>query len=79
MKVYPNPTSGKLIFEMEGDGSDITIQIISMEGKLLENKLIEDIKGKYIEEFDLSAYAKGIYTIKVLSKNGYVTERIILE
>ena len=79
MKVYPNPTSGKLMFEMEGDGSDISIQIISMEGKLLENKLIENIKGKYIEEFDLSAFAKGIYTIKVFNKNGFVTERIVLK
>ncbi|PBQ33224.1 hypothetical protein CNR22_16060 [Sphingobacteriaceae bacterium] len=59
LKVYPNPTSGKVSFETK---NKISVQITDNIGKVILEKEFEE--GTYT--LDLSAYATGIYQVKVL-------------
>lgn len=63
LKVYPNPTNGKVTFETK---NQIKIQITDNIGRLVFEKEIE----QGINTIDLSSYASGIYQVKVLGSGG---------
>ncbi len=71
IKIYPNPTSGKINFE--GNLQDVVrLEIYSGMGTLV-------YKSEFMpENIDLSLYGKGIYTLYVTKPSGVQLERIII-
>ena len=70
LKLFPNPTSGKLIIDSELDVKRITI--ISQSGKIIN-------EYKKCLELDLSSLPKGVYFIKVYTEKAFITKCLILE
>lgn len=68
IKIFPNPASIKL--HIKTDSEIQTIQIMSLEGKILleeNNELIQ-----------LNRFSSGIYLIKVITSNGSATSKLII-
>lgn len=71
--LFPNPTTGKI--EFNGDQSLINkIIIFDYFGRIIKNE--ENIKNNSIE---LNEFNDGIYFIKLETKNGNFTQKIILK
>ncbi len=62
IRLYPNPTTGKVYLTVEGD-----IRVYSIQGALLHKT--------YGNEVDLSGYAKGVYFIRLNGKTMKVVKR----
>lgn len=72
--MYPNPTSGDLTIEMTGERMrDMTVQVFGLGGKLLIDKRFEETQKATI---DLASMPKGVYTVKVFTKQGVVIRPI---
>ena len=68
VNIYPNPTTG----------------IIKVSAENIEQITVFNINGKRLfitnkNSFNLSAYPKGIYIVKVATQNGVVVKKVILE
>jgi len=65
-RVYPNPTTGNFILELNGDnnGSSIQADIYSMQG---EKIVAAEFKGEKKHEFSLAGYPPGLYFIRVVN------------
>ncbi len=72
IKVYPNPTTGKIYIEGE---SIETVEIINPFGQIVEQYIINDNKAL----IDFSQQTKGIYFIRVSTNNGVAVSKVILE
>jgi hypothetical protein len=71
--LFPNPTTGKI--EFDGDQSLINkFVIFDYLGRIIKNE--ENIKNNSIE---LNEFNDGIYFIKLETKNGNFTQKIILK
>ena len=65
---FPNPTNGKVKIDTEGL---INVWVMNVNGKLiLESKNAE---------IDLRAFSKGVYLLRIFTKKGAYTEKIILQ
>ena len=63
--IYPNPTSGIIIFS-----NKVNVKVYNTQGKEIINK-------KGITQIDLSKYSNGIYTINVIFMNEIFNQKII--
>ncbi len=74
VKIYPNPTKGEIYINTN---SLYSIKIMNTIGQTIfeENMLINN----FTKTIDLSNYEKGIYYIKIQSRNDSVSEIIIKE
>ncbi|MFL2582267.1 MAG: T9SS type A sorting domain-containing protein [Flavobacteriales bacterium] len=75
ISLYPNPVqkSSQIIIELKSEGAMGTIEIISIDGKLMETITVRTKKTI----IDVSNYAKGNYIAKiVLNNNTTITTRI---
>lgn len=77
LKVYPNPSSGKLNISFGSDKNIEFINIMDMSGKTILYAPIIDSKS--IHEIDLSGQAKGVYVLQVQSNGKRQTKKLILE
>jgi|GEM_PF-293264 len=75
-KVYPNPTSGNFILELNGDfaSSVTTVEVYGMQG---EKVLSTVLTGEQKHEFSLSDRPAGIYFIRVSSGSKASSAKII--
>ncbi len=73
IKLYPNPTSGRITIEIEGDINEIYLADIS--GKLISKYIT---KNQSRIELDLSMYSSGIYFIKFFDNQKWYSGKVIL-
>ncbi len=76
-KIYPNPASGQLTIESKQTIENIVV--FDITGKEMTNKTPERETQTYELNLTDLAIPKGIYFIKVISHDGSVTKKIIIE
>ncbi len=74
--VYPNPTTGRVNFEME-ISADATFRIMDISGRVVMD--IEINQDMDVLEVDLHDQPKGIYIYHITTDSGVATGKLILE
>jgi extracellular elastinolytic metalloproteinase len=73
IQVYPNPSNGKLT--VKNSASEIQqIELVDLSGKIVYTKSIEN--DNYEIAVDISSLKKGLYLMKVQTRNGFQTVRV---
>ena len=76
VQIYPNPNSGTLTIEAELQPiSILQIQLINITGQIIYSESIN--ASFYKKDIDLSGYAKGVYSLKVVSDHGVVCRKVV--
>ena len=73
--VYPNPTNGMVTIDIEGNPLNASINILSLDGKLIQSTSVNQEKIK----LDLNGLSKGIYIIELTGNDYKIPTRIILQ
>ena len=74
IKIYPNPTDGRLYIEVSNSNID-NIVVTDITGKVFVNKTVNADQS----EIDLSSYPKGIYLVNVVTENDSYTKKVVLK
>lgn len=77
LKIYPNPTKGKISVDINGldDRTERNIRIFDFQGRILYEKSSTE---QHLD-IDLSAYPTGNYIIEVVANNEHTTWKVIKE
>jgi len=75
VKVYPNPTSGTLYFQLNTVGENASIELYNAIGQLVLNERLLSKEAM----LDLNDFKSGIYFIKVKNGNEIIIKKIIKE
>ena len=62
IKVFPNPTRGKIMLEITGSNKNASVSVFDMSGKMVYSKKQFGSSG----QIDLSRQPNGVYVMKVL-------------
>ncbi len=75
--VYPSPTTGIFILQLNTDVSRADIKIVNPAGlEIMQESHPNIVKGQEFK-FDISKYPSGLYYIKVITGNGVNTKQIV--
>jgi lysyl endopeptidase len=76
ISVYPNPTSSELYVDLGGiEYSFNEIQLVDLTGRIIStNAVNKDIK---LYTISTSSLSNGVYSVKIIGKEGSLTKRII--
>jgi hypothetical protein len=79
LDVYPNPS--KDIFNIRFVSEtiqDLSIRVINIMGELVYEEKANQFIGEYTKQIDLADSSKGIYFIEIVTTDGIVNKKIIL-
>lgn len=77
-KAYPNPTQGQVTIEFRAPAVPTVVSLFDLAGRQLFREELNAFSGDYVQQFDLSEYAKGNILIQVLQGNKIFSEQIIV-
>ncbi len=80
-ELYPNPTKGMVTIKGTAiDSKQVSISFYNMLGQLIASEKIEVRNGTMLREFDWSAFAKGVYEVRIETDNKKtISTKMILE
>jgi hypothetical protein len=70
--IYPNPSNG--LFTIQTDQSDLTIEVYNLMGERVYHSGLD----KKITAIDLTAQPAGVYFVHMLSGNGNIVKKVII-
>ncbi|MGV3538899.1 MAG: T9SS type A sorting domain-containing protein [Rufibacter sp.] len=73
LRVYPNPTDGQLVVNLKNKAG-VTVELVSLTGEVLFKKPLE---AGSAQQINLSALPAGNYIMRVYSKSGVHTQKIV--
>ena len=76
-QVYPNPSAGKFYVDLRELNEDARIQVIDMQGKLMKSYTFDS--NNPLVAVDISDASFGIYLVKVSTKNGVFSKKVVKE
>ncbi|HBN06044.1 MAG TPA: hypothetical protein DD434_09720 [Bacteroidales bacterium] len=76
-KLYPNPTSNKSYLEIEGLNSDADVLVYDIMGRIIKTYKVN--QGTKALDIDLSRYAKGVYSIRIVNESINQTKKLIVQ
>jgi len=54
------------------------LEIISADGKVVQEETLNDFSGDYRKQFDLSQYGSGVYMVRIVHNNQAAAYRMIV-
>jgi hypothetical protein len=77
-KVFPNPTQGQITVEFRAPAVPTIVALFDASGRQLFREELNSFNGDYMQQFDLSEYAKGNILVQVLQGNKVFSDQIIV-
>ncbi len=79
-EIFPNPSNGTFTMNMiVTEKNNYKVQLKNMLGQVLYTENLDNFKGAYIKQFDLSVYGKGVYTLNLQTATGQQVKKIIVD
>ncbi|MEN8224373.1 MAG: T9SS type A sorting domain-containing protein [Bacteroidota bacterium] len=79
-RIYPNPTTGKLVVEVSDVEETVKIMVFNVLGNIQYEDEADPGKESFVkQEIDLSSLARGVYIIKLQTNKGLKVSEIILK
>ena len=77
-EIYPNPTTGifDLIISTQNNNKKIDVFIADVQGKTIYQATLSVNNSSVTKRIDISGYARGIYTLTLVSEKGMMTRKI---
>ncbi|MFT3933170.1 MAG: choice-of-anchor J domain-containing protein [Chitinophagaceae bacterium] len=77
IRISPNPASSYLYINLENINSSVSLQLIDLNGKTVSQQIIAP--GQTNKTISLSGMAKGLYSVKLVSKEKVVTQKLLIQ
>jgi hypothetical protein len=79
ISVYPNPTSGQFSISVNGNYSELLINIVDVEGREVYSSVDKNIVTGFSKQINLETLAKGIYYIKMNSGAESNVQKLVVQ
>lgn len=79
LSVFPNPTNGSFTAEIINNGADedAVIQLMDMQGRIIEDRKVMLLTGVNQITFDVYSLATATYTLRVISESDFNAVKIV--
>ncbi|MBL4753556.1 MAG: T9SS type A sorting domain-containing protein [Flavobacteriales bacterium] len=78
-KVYPNPSTGQFVVELNNlDNGEYKIEIRNIIGQLVITETVNDSNGNFYKNITLDTGKNGVYFISLVSEAGKITKKLVV-
>ncbi len=72
--VYPNPSKGQLILQLNQIGNGTSVKVENVLGQTMLNKVVTDLQT----QLDLSSFSSGVYLVEIVQGERRMVKQIVL-
>jgi len=79
VQLFPNPTSGKLTLQIKELSEDFDLLVFNVHGQLLQSQSLQLDGAAFSQELNFSAFANGVYFIRLVNEEKALVRKIVVE
>lgn len=79
VRVFPNPTAGKVNVKMSGFSSEVSVRLTNYQGQVLQSRIVNPVGAEKQFDINLSGYAAGIYYLRIDTEEKVIIRKIVLQ
>lgn len=80
LSAIPNPASDKLTLSfINHEPENTQIKLFNLNGQLVFAESLNHFSGKFSKTIDVSAFAKGIYNLQLISTNSIANKKVVIK
>jgi hypothetical protein len=80
LELYPNPTSDLINVAFNGSKThNLMVRVVDMNGQLVYTDAVGQYAGQYKNVIDLSTSAKGVYFVQLITDQGTINRKVVLQ
>ena len=80
LAIYPNPSRDVFNISFTSEGiQDSKVRILNVIGEVVYTESLEKFIGEYTKAIDLATYTKGVYFLEIITNDGVVNKKLILQ
>ena len=68
-----------LNISLANEKQNVEIQVLNPIGQVLSQSNFNEVSGKLKKQIDLSGYSKGVYLVKVITANGSMYRKVVIQ
>jgi hypothetical protein len=77
IELFPNPTAGEFRVIIESDRNrDFQFELLDLQGRVIEQSSVTDLRGRNEVGFDLTDFAQGVYVLRITSEGASTIRRV---
>ena len=77
--VYPNPSNGEIVLDINGDSEGFALTVVDVNGKLVYSERIASVNSNLRKAIDLSTLSKGMYFLKLEDGTESIARKLIIQ
>jgi subtilisin-like proprotein convertase family protein len=77
--VYPNPSNGQVVLDINGDSEGFALTVVDINGKLVYSENISKVNSSLRKTIDLSLLSKGMYFLKLEDGTESIARKLIIQ
>jgi hypothetical protein len=79
LRYYPNPSKGRFTISLEpAKPGNLTFQVLDPGGQVIREESWQHSKGPIHQEIDISGSRSGIYYLRIVQGNSYLTKKLVI-
>lgn len=78
LELYPNPANQVLQIDFKGEEAPLSLSIVSVDGRVVYNEVVNEATGIYQKALDVSTYPAGAYFVNINQGDIQISEQLIL-
>jgi len=79
--VFPNPNTGmfNLNISLANKKQQVDVRVLNTMGQVMYSDTYREVSGNLKKQIDLSAYSKGIYLVQIVTPNGSMYRKVVIQ
>lgn len=78
-RIYPNPTKGKVTFEISEPGKDLTVTMVDILGRTVYSTVLSAANHALSQDVNLPPLPQGIYFVIISNSSTFETTKLLME
>jgi len=79
--VFPNPNTGmfNLNISLANRRQEVDVRVLNTMGQVMYSDTYYEVSGNLKKQIDLSTYSKGIYLVQIVTANGSMYRKVVIQ
>lgn len=79
LSIFPNPSNGKFTVSFKSnEKSNFKLEISDVTGKKIYSEIINEYKGAFSKQMNLTDFGKGVYTISLINAKNETNKKMVV-
>ncbi len=80
LTAMPNPTSDRLMLSfISNENENVQLKLVNLSGQVVFSDNLNHFAGKYSKTLDVSAFAKGIYNLQLVTSTSVTNKKVVIK